>query len=264
VGQEERLKYILQKLEMWGSVSTKELSGELQVSVVTLRKDFRLLEEQGKLSRVAGGAILCQENKKGRKLDYGSNVKNAELKCAVAKKAAKLIQDGDTLIATAGMTPHLTVVHAEGCKNLKVVTDSLITAEDLCCNTDYQVILLGGEIYERDSFVYGQDAVSQASRYMVDKAIVTMDGVDVKAGLTTLRVEGADTLKSILARARMKILVVDITKIGIESFCHVGSITDVDVLVTNWTDDPVKMEILCRIAEAGVIVEYAEVQDGEL
>ena len=92
---------------------------------------------------------------------------------------------------------------------------------------------------------------------MADKAILTMDGVDPEAGLTTLRVEGADTLKSILERARFRIIVADITKIGVESFCHIGDITVADVLVTNETDDPEKMRLLRQIEEAGVTVIFA-------
>ena len=93
---------------------------------------------------------------------------------------------------------------------------------------------------------------------MADKAIVTMDGVDPEAGLTTLRVEGADTLKSILTRARMRIVAADITKIGVESFCNIGDITLANVLVTNRTRDPEKLAVLERIAAKGVTIQYAD------
>ncbi|MCI8418594.1 MAG: DeoR/GlpR transcriptional regulator [Lachnospiraceae bacterium] len=257
--QAERLNRILQKLEMWGAVSVSELSGDLSTSVVTIRKDLQLLEEQGKLSRVAGGAVLCQKEC-GDITITGRvpQVRNMELKHVVARRAAQFIEDEDSLIVTCGATPHLTVAYAKQQRNLKIVTDSLVIAEDLCRRPDYQVIILGGEIYTKDSFVHGRDAVRQANRYMADKAIVTMDGVDFRAGLTTLRVEGADTLKSILARARMRILVADITKIGMESFCHVGNIRDADVLVTNRTEEPEKLELLEQISQAGVTVEYAD------
>ena len=48
------------------------------------------------------------------------------------------------------------------------------------------------------------------------------------------------------------------TKIGLESFCHVGGINDADILVTNRTEDEEKLAILGRIAAAGVTIEYAE------
>lgn len=247
---------IHRKLSRQGSVSVAELSKELAASQVTIRKDLSAMEARGLLRRVSGGAVQIWD-REGDLFQRVPRVKNLDLKHAVAGEAAKFIENGDSLIVTSGATPHLTALYAHGRKDLKIVTDSFHVAEDLCRRQDYQIILLGGELHTGSLFVHGRDAVRQASRYMADKAILTMDGVDPVAGLTTLRVEGADTLKSILERARFRIIVADITKIGTESFCHIGPITIADVLVTNDTKDPEKLRLLEKIEEAGVVVKFA-------
>lgn len=253
-----REAFIRQKLSTQGSVSVAELSRELETSEVTIRKDLTAMEGCGLLKRVSGGAVPLWENDTEDALfQYVPKVQNMELRHAVAREAARFIEDGDAVIVTSGTTPHLTILYANERKNLKIVTDSFYVASDLCRRPDYQTIILGGELHTGKFFVHGRDAVRQASRYMADKAILTMDGVDPEAGLTTLRVEGADTLKSILERARFRIIVADITKIGVESFCHIGDITVADVLVTNETDDPEKMRLLRQIEEAGVTVIFA-------
>lgn len=253
-----RQAYISRKLANQGSVSVTELSRELETSEVTIRKDLTAMEDRGLLRRVSGGAVAVWENEEGDELFRRvPKVKNLSLKHAVAKAAASYIEDGDSVIITSGATPHLAVLYANGRKDLKILTDSFYVAEDLCRRSDYQTIILGGELHTGNYFVHGRDAVRQASRYMADKAILTMDGVDPKAGLTTLRVEGADTLKSILERARFRVIVADITKIGTESFCHIGPITIADVLVTNETEDPEKLRLLKEIEEAGVTVKFA-------
>jgi len=249
---------ISQKLSSQGSVSVAMLSRELNTSEVTIRKDLAAMEEKGLLRRVSGGAVqIWQSDTEDALFQHVPKVKNLGLKHSVAKEAAAFIEDGDSVIITSGATPHLTSLYAHARKDLKIVTDSFYVASDLCRRQDYQVILLGGELHTGSYFVHGRDAVRQASRYMADKAILTMDGVDPKAGLTTLRVEGADTLKSILERARFRVIVADITKIGTESFCHIGPITIADVLVTNETDDPEKLRLLKKIEEAGVTVKFA-------
>lgn len=254
----QRQGLISQLLNDRGNVSVTELSRELGVSEVTIRKDLSAMEDRGLLKRVGGGAVLSWEIAGDDALfRHVPKVKNLELKHAVAREAAKYIADGDSIILTSGATPHLTVLYAKDRKDLKLVTDSFYVAEDLCKRQDYQTIILGGELHTGTNFVHGRDAVRQASRYMADKAILTMDGVDPKAGLTTLRVEGADTLKSILERARFRIIVADITKIGTESFCNIGPITIADVLVTNETSDPDKLRLLKEIEEAGVTVKFA-------
>ena len=249
---------ISQRLSAQGSVSVAELSQDLGISEVTIRKDLADMEVRGLLKRVSGGAVPVWEDREGDTLfRHVPKSKHMELRHAVAREASKYIEDGDSIIVTSGTTPHMTVLYAHERKNLKIVTDSFYVAGDLCRRQDYQTIVLGGELHKDKFFVHGRDAVRQASRYMADKAILTMDGVDPRAGLTTLRVEGADTLKSILERARFRIIVADITKIGTESFCHIGPITIADVLVTNETGDPEKLRLLKEIEDAGVIVKFA-------
>ncbi len=253
-----RQALISQRLNALGSVSVVELSRELETSEVTIRKDLAAMEDRGLLKRVSGGAVLPWDDASSDELfHHVPRVKNLELKHAVAREAAKYIEDGDSIIVTSGATPHLTALYANDRKDLKIVTDSFYVAGDLCHRQDYQTIILGGELHTGNYFVHGRDAVRQASRYMADKAILTMDGVDPKAGLTTLRVEGADALKAVLERTRFRIIVADITKIGTESFCHIGDITIADVLVTNETRDPEKLRLLKEIEEAGVTVKIA-------
>lgn len=254
----QREAVIRQELAAKGSVSVSHLSRELGISEVTVRKDLASMELRGLLKRVSGGAVMIWDGADQDNLfQRVPKVKNLELKHAVAREASRYIEDGDSLIVTSGATPHLTALYAHDRKDLKIVTDSFYVADDLCRRQDYQIIVLGGELHSGSHFVHGRDAVRQASRYMADKAIVTMDGVDPKAGLTTLRVEGADTLKSILERARFRIVVADITKIGTESFCNIGDITTADVLVTNETKDPEKIRLLKEIEKAGVTVKFA-------
>ena len=253
-----RQALISQHLNSRGSVSVVELSRELDVSEVTIRKDLSAMEDRGLLKRVSGGAVLPWNSAGDDALfRHVPKVKNLELKHSVAREAAKYIEDGDSIIVTSGATPHLTALYANSRKDLKIVTDSFYVAGDLCKRQDYQTIILGGELHTGNYFVHGRDAVRQASNYMANKAIVTMDGVDPRAGLSTIRAEGADTLKSILERARFRIIVADITKIGTESFCHIGPITIADVLVTNETGDPEKLRLLREIEEAGVTVKFA-------
>lgn len=254
--RDQREAVIRQELAAKGSVSVSTLSQKLGVSEVTVRKDLSSMECRGLLKRVSGGAVMVWKGEDDR-FQRVPRVKNLELKHAVAREASRYIEDGDSLIITSGATPHLTALYAHDRKDLKIVTDSFYVADDLCRRQDYQVIVLGGELHGGNLFVHGRDAVRQANRYMADKAVVTMDGVDPEAGLTTLRVEGADTLKSILERARFRIVVADITKIGTESFCNIGDITTADVLVTNETKDVEKLRLLKQIEEAGVTVKFA-------
>lgn len=263
IKKEERLEWILKKLEMKAAVSVSELSRELETSVVTIRKDLEALEKERKIDRVSGGAVLHRDDGAKKVFPYGPGIKNAALKEEVARKAAEFIEDGDSLVVTSGLTTHLTMRCAEQYENLKIVTDSLMIAEELCGRADYQVVILGGEIDDTDHFVYGPDAVRQVNYYMADKAIVTMDGVDADAGLTTRRIEGNEMLRSVLHRARVRILVADSSKIGVKRDCLVDDLSCVDILVTNWTSDLNVRRALKKISDRGIRIVYADKKDKE-
>ena len=52
-----RQALISQKLSALGSVSVTQLSRELEISEVTIRKDLAAMEDRGLLRRVSGGAV---------------------------------------------------------------------------------------------------------------------------------------------------------------------------------------------------------------
>ncbi len=58
--QQVRLTTILTALQQSGSVSVEGLSKELDVSLVTIRRDLDALETQGLLRRTHGGAISIE------------------------------------------------------------------------------------------------------------------------------------------------------------------------------------------------------------
>ena len=58
--KEKRSLVILDSLRQTGSVSVENLSEQLGVSVVTIRKDLNVLEQQGLLQRTHGGAATIE------------------------------------------------------------------------------------------------------------------------------------------------------------------------------------------------------------
>ena len=54
----ERAEYILQQLQLQSTVKVSELSRQLQVSVDTVRRDLKTMEQGGQIRCVRGGACL--------------------------------------------------------------------------------------------------------------------------------------------------------------------------------------------------------------
>lgn len=245
---------ILDVLQRDGQVRVSQLSELFDATVVTIRTDLEALERDGYLQRVPGGAVQTVKNYYS--LDYMNRKReNAELKQAVGRAAAALVNDGETLLINSGVTTHFVAMALKAKKGLSVVTNSIAVAMELGAHAGFRVILLGGEINAQYSFTYGSDALEQARHYKADKAILSIDGVAVPEGLTTYHAEEAVIDRIMMERARGTIVAADRTKLGRESFSQVCALEQVHTLVTNTGADAALLE---KIRAAGPSVVLTE------
>ena len=127
----ERFEKILQMVNKTGSVRLTELVDQIGVSESTVRRDIHALHQMGKLQKIHGGAtsldmkFLSKENSLQERLKI-----NPDEKESIARLAASLIDDCDTIFIDAGTTTGQMIQHLNSC-NLLVVTNSLSHAQSL-------------------------------------------------------------------------------------------------------------------------------------
>lgn len=244
MGYASRANQIMELLRKRGAVQAAQLSRLLEVSVVTVRKDLQRMEEEGLLRRTHGGAAI-------RSANPGVDARMAAMQ-EIAAVAADQIREGDCVIMNAGNTTLLTARKLRSRKNITIITNSVAIARELVHQTGIRLIFLGGEVNADAVFTYGYDAVTQLEQYKANKLILSVSGLSCTTGLTTRHMEAADLLRKMIARTQTVIAVADDTKIGFESFYHVGDLRTVDMLVTNETETT-KQE-LAKIEAMGIRV----------
>ncbi len=287
---QEREKIILELLQEKQVVRVEELSELLQVSLVTVRKDLRLLESEGKLLRTFGGVTACAVESKEQQ--------RREMMQRIAKRTAEEIEEGDFFIMNAGTTAMLTAWELRK-KQVKVITNAISVAREIKRHSGSEAILLGGELtrdavfthgseaieqlkqYKADKhaisvareikrhsgseaillggeltrdavFTHGSEAIEQLKQYKADKLVLSISGISCKGGITTRHMEAAGLFRGMIACASEVIVVADSTKIGFESFYHVSGLNVVDKLITD--ADPEHEEELQRMEAMGVRV----------
>ena len=251
-----RRKQILDILMKNNRVRVGQLSDELSVSEVTIRNDLAELEKDGYLERVAGGAVLTRRN--FNQLNFQRlKQDNADTKLRIAKLAASLIQDGETLMINAGTTAFYVACELKQRSNLNIVTNSVPIAVELGSYPTFRMVLLGGDINTQFSFTHGVDALTQMDRYKADKVVLSVDGISPEAGLTTYHAEEAGVIRQMIARSDQCVVVADARRIGKESVSNIGALNSVDILVTNAAD--AREDVLADIRAMGV-----EICDGGL
>ena len=99
----ERQYKIQLLLKKNGAVSTSSLVTQLGVSIETIRRDFLVMEQQGLLKRVHGGAVSTGSMKSYSDLSQ-RNKEHNEQKRELAAFAAGFINEGDYIALDTGST----------------------------------------------------------------------------------------------------------------------------------------------------------------
>src|SRR5271166_5478345 len=108
-----------------GQLSIAQLSAQFGVSADTIRRDLDLLSIRGLVRRTHGGAVPADYL---AQTECGSAQRTGERtveKTRIAKCAAALIKNGESLIVNGGSTTRLFASELGGKRDLTVVTNAL-------------------------------------------------------------------------------------------------------------------------------------------
>lgn len=233
----ERHRRILAALAGGGIVSTDELTAHLEVSRETVRRDLRVLEELGKLTRVHGGATATPQVA-GSEPSYIDRAGLAvESKRAVGRLAASLVKPGMTLVIDVGTTA-LEVARAlpEDFHGF-VATCSLLTAAELAGRPGVEVVVSGGRVRSGDLAVSNSLALQFFGDLQPDLAFLGSGGVDATAGLTDFHFEEVATRRVVLERAMSSYVLADASKHGRVAAHRVCGLGDFTGLITDKRPD---------------------------
>ena len=242
----DREKVILDRLSENGTVTVTDLARDLGFSEVTIRGDFKLLEEKGWINRTRGGAAPALHRSILDRQRIFPEQKNA-----IARAAAELVQNGDVIMIEAGTTTALITRYLSGKRDVHVVTNSTLVFSYARMYPNLQITMTGGEFRRATESLVGPIALETIARLNVRLAFVGTDGFTLERGMTTHLMEGAEIVKAMKAHAETTVLTADSSKYGKIGFSHVLPLKAMDLILTDW-DLGVKAETDLR--EAGISI----------
>lgn len=246
----ERHQLILNKLTEKGYVNVSDLSKELDVSAVTIRKDLKLLEEKNLLFRSHGSATVQNPYVTDRHINEKEKIM-ADQKKHIALRAASMVEDYDNIILASGTTINELARQLKSVQNVTVISASLIASQVLTNYTGIEIIQLGGMVRKSSSSVVGPMAEKMLEGYSVNKLFIGVDGIDPEYGLTTTNAMEASLNKSMIHASQKIIVLADSTKINRKGFGKICDIDQVDIIIT---DNGADKGILRILEEKGVEV----------
>jgi DeoR/GlpR family transcriptional regulator of sugar metabolism len=152
VGAPERRAHILSQLRAFGFLSIGDLARDLRVSAMTVRRDLHVLESDGDVRLVHGGAGLSPIALHG---DAFRRDAMAVARCRVAALAVKLVGAEDTIAVDAGMTAFALARALPSSFTGAVITHSMPVVQLFAAGqSNARLVVLGGELRsDRYAFV---------------------------------------------------------------------------------------------------------------
>jgi ribose transport system substrate-binding protein len=235
----ERRQRLLDILRKEPGLRVPEMAVALGVSEGTIRNDLNALEADGLLERVRGGATLAGEVPV-RSLSFLSRLKqNADAKQAIARQAAELVEDGDSILLDASTTVYFIARFLQNRRKLRVITNGIEIARLLAQNPTNTVILLGGVLNTDSTSITGLISERIVQELHVKTAFVSCSGITPETGLTEVHMAEAQLKEKALAAAKRVIALVDSGKFGKVDLTSFARLDQVDHL---FTDDHLSQE----------------------
>ncbi len=251
----ERRRWIAESIRSRGVVSVTEMAEALGTSEITLRRDLRVMAEEGLLVRTHGGAVLPEGLAHEPSYSVKAN-RAAPEKAAIARLAAGMIRPGDSIVLGPGTTTLALARLLVDCPELTVVTNSLLVAQALMPAGRVEVILTGGTLRRAIHALVGPATEESLRTLRASQAFISGNGLTAERGLSTPSPLVAATDRALAAAAQQIVVLADHTKVGHETMCQTVPPGDISTLITDAEAHP---EQLAAIREAGVAVLVAAV-----
>lgn len=257
---EERHQAILDWLKENGSISTSDIQKKFMVGYESAKRDLRILEEKGLLKRTHGGALPMRQVAASRPAnltikDY-DEVKNNYL--LIAKKAITMIENNDVIFLFPVTVCYFIAQNLPDHLRIRVITNSIIIAEELRDRENVSVLLLGGEMDKKGN-CYDTIAIDTIKRLQVDKCFISSAAISADFGMSIQKTSAIPFFNAVMDSSKKKIGLFPKEKIGFDSIVSISPAERLDILITDWD---VLEEELDLFREKGIEVMIVEKEQG--
>ncbi|CAM3648450.1 DeoR/GlpR family DNA-binding transcription regulator [Cytobacillus oceanisediminis] len=229
----ERHKLILQLIKEKGVVKIQDLVDLTETSESTIRRDLTQLEEGKYLKRIHGGAARLQGKLQEPSMTEKSS-KNLQQKRQIAKYAAGLVEEGDSIYLDAGSTV-TEIIPFLPSKEIVVVTNGLMHINALL-ERNIKTFIIGGFAKEQTKAIIGRGAMASLEHYRFDKCFMGVNGIHPQFGYTTPDQDEAMIKQMAISLSREAFILADDTKFSEIAFAKIADLHTATI-ITNGLDE---------------------------
>lgn len=228
----ERRTAIMSLLNEKKSILVQEAAEAFNVTEETIRRDLKVLEGQGLLVRTHGGAIISEDIKSEAPLEIREGI-NIKGKDAIGREAAKLVNDGDTIILDASTSSLFVAKHIKDKKGLTVITNAEKIIFELSHCDEITLISTGGTLRHKSLSYVGSTAENSLSSIYANKVFFSCKGFSPSRGLMDSNEQESDMRKKMLSCSNKAVFLCDGTKFDKVGYVATAQLEDIDIMITD-------------------------------
>jgi DeoR family ulaG and ulaABCDEF operon transcriptional repressor len=231
----KRRKRLLKLLAEHQTATVQQLVEWLNASPATVRRDISWLAARNLLTRTRGGAENLLPKK--RQFPLSSETFQNNIQCfaarkrAIARHAASMCAEGETIIINGGTTTFMMAEFLTE-KHLKILTNSFLMAERLLVSSENEIIVPGGKVYREQNVILSPFDNDITQHHYAGKMFMSV------YGLSLLGLLEADPLliqaeKRLISQAEELIVLADSSKFARKAGLILCGLDRVNTVITD-------------------------------
>nr|WP_210282328.1 DeoR/GlpR family DNA-binding transcription regulator [Mesorhizobium sp. RMAD-H1] len=250
----ERLDAIRSHLYANGFSTIQALADALGASLATVRRDLQILEQQGAIDRVHGGARIAEGS--SVELAFQEREKrHLSAKRAIATAAYELLAPRTAIFLDAGTTVlQLARLIRINPMPLRIFTNGITVAQEFLNIPNLEVVLLGGQLRSENASIVGPQAEAMLETIWFDQLFLGASAISPDGAIYSVDSAEASLNRCMLTRSAHRFVLADSSKFGTMATYKVAPLNTARVI----TDAGLSQEWLRQLSEFGVEVTIAD------
>lgn len=233
-------KYIISQ----GTASMEELCQRFDVSMNTVRRDVVELIRRGTVDKVYGGVTARRSDQP--LTPYAERRGNREeVKAAIGRRAAEMVQDGDIIFIDSGTTTLQMIDYLAHVRDLTVITNNMEAVVRAVPYENMTVIVLPGQLRRKTNSLTGDDTVASLRRYNIRIAFMAATGLSSHGATNSSPLE-YEIKRAAVDRCEKAVLLVNQEKIGVTGLMTFAPVKFFDAVVSDAQPGSPAAELLAR------------------
>ena len=241
-----------------GSGRIDDLAEEFGVTIMTIHRDLNVLEEQGWVRKIRGGATADPSAAIDTSVRHRMSMQLTE-KEDIARCALQYVNPGDAVIVDESTTALHVVYRLPSRAPLTVITNFLSAMKALATEPGIELISLGGTYRPQYEAFHGLHTRESISRLRADVLFASTTAI-LDGDLYYQSEEEVLIRRALMEAAGQRILLADRTKFGRRAVHRLAPLTAFDVVIV---DSGIDDRELAAIRQRDVEVRVAEAESDE-